>query len=210
MLLAAPSARADVFLSMNLSFNNPSNFNSGGTWKIVAKTTNQYGLAGLLLKVTGINFVPATGFIVPPGLDEAGTPPIKGQYSVSGGIHELIVGSDLVPPHTLYIGVIGSPSAYVDPAGITLYGANPNLGSFTGGVEIATGSFNAGTVPAWAATNLMDNNVFTTASGLPIAGAPMQTTVRFISIVPESPAIPFAAAAIVAIAAAVVSVRRLK
>ena len=55
----------------------------------------------------------------------------------------------------LGVGVPGSsfPSTYVDPVGIAALAGNPNLGSFTGGVELATGTFNPGDVPALIASS---------------------------------------------------------
>ncbi len=84
------------------------------------------------------------------------------------------------------MGVVGGPfpTTYVDDPRLVLYPGNPNLGSFTGGVELVTGTFNPGFVPAWFGGSLTAGNVFTAPSGVgTVVFANTQTTVRY--LVPE-------------------------
>jgi hypothetical protein len=50
-----------IDLSLNVLYSNPSNVNSGGTWQLVAKSSN-FGIAGLQARVTGVS----TAFDVSP------------------------------------------------------------------------------------------------------------------------------------------------
>lgn len=173
---------ANVSLSLNLTFNTPGNFASGGTWLVVVKADDR-GLAAAALEfVAGtINFNPATGFVGPAGFEfqQSSTPP---------GRIDILDGDDPNPPRTLDVGVIGGPfpTTYVDPPNLAIYPGNPNLGSFSGGVRLITGTFNPGVVPTWfpGPGNVTDANVYTAPSGLgTVVDANTQTTVRY--IVPE-------------------------
>ena len=145
MLVSQTSAQAaNVWLSLNLQFNTPGNVNSGGTWTTVAKA-DERGLAAANMQLANVNFSAATGFIAPSQLE------IK-MTLVNGLRREVLVADDPSnPPPTLDVGVIGGPfpSTYVDAPGLVPFGGNPNLGSFTGGVALATGTFNPGIVPQW-------------------------------------------------------------
>lgn len=138
---SSAASAANIWLSLNLEFNSSGDSNSGGTWTAVAKADPQ-GLAGASLYLTNANF---GSFLAPPELD------IQLQ-STFGTVRNVVVGDDLQPPLPLGIGVIGSsfPSSYVDPAGLVPIMGYPDLGSFTGGVALATGTFDPGVLPDWA------------------------------------------------------------
>lgn len=110
----------------------------------------------------------------------------------------------MTPPYPLGIGVIGSsfPSTYVDPVGIVPFGGNPNFGSFTGGVALATGTFAPGVVPNWtpSGVNVTDANVFTGAAPAPVVDADTLLTVRW--VVPEPATLGLAGVALIGLIAA--------
>lgn len=191
-LAATTASAASLSLSMNLTFNTPGNPLSGGTWKVVGKA-DERGLAGVTMRLDNINFN-ATGFLAPAGFEvrEFATIP------AGGTIIEIVEGDDL-SSKTLDVGVIGGPvpSSYVDAPGLAPIMGNPSLGSFTGGVELATGTFNAGVVPTWVSA---DANVFSTAAGQPAVAASVQQTVR--AVVPEPATLGLAGVALVGLIAA--------
>jgi hypothetical protein len=143
-LLAGHAQADNLWLSLNLEFNDPTDIDSGGTWTVVAKAGRR-GIAGVVLSfdATSLNFNPATGFLTPSvwTIESSG---------VLGMRLETVQGDDLVSP-VYDVGVIGGtfPSLYVDDPNLVVFGANPDLGSFTGGVELVIGSFNVGVIPAW-------------------------------------------------------------
>ena len=83
------------------------------------------------------------------------------------------------------------PSSYVDP-NLMPFGGYPDLGSFTGGIALATGSFDPGMVPDWefglpGSTDETDANLYS-ISGFPVVSADnVFLTVR--NVVPEPSAI---------------------
>lgn len=191
-LTATTASAASVSLSMNLTFNTPGNSLSGGTWKVVAKA-DERGLAAVAMRLDNINFN-ASGFLAPAGFEvrEFATIP------AGGTIIEIVEGDDIFSSKTLDVGVIGGPfpSSYVDAPGLAPYLANPNLGSFTGGVELAGGTFNAGVVPTWVSALA---NVFSTGGGQPAIAASVQQTVR--TVVPEPATLGLGGMALVALVA---------
>jgi hypothetical protein len=176
LLVGSASAR-NVWISLNLEFNNPLNFNSGGTWTVVAKA-DELGLAGLVLEFdsSSVNFNPATGFLTPAGFEVQ-------MSQVWGLMLETVQGDDMVNP-TLGVSKIGSsyPSTYVDNPNLMLWGSNPDLGSFTGGVKMVTGTFDPGDIPAWYANGSQNGaNVFF-GPGPSAVMATLTTTVRYVGI----------------------------
>lgn len=176
LCVSSVAAAQTVDLSLNLDFDTPGDLNSGGTWLAVA-TADEFGLAGISFLLDDANF--AGDFLVSDTV-----------FSVAlsqtvGTVIEIVNGSDLVAP-VLGVGVPGSsfPSSYVDPVGIAPLPGSPDLGSFTGGVELATGTFNPGLVPALlesSGTLGAGANIFN-ASGAAIM-ANLNLTVR--TVVPE-------------------------
>jgi len=76
---------------------------------------------------------------------------------------------------------------YIDDPLLTIYDSYPDLGSFTGGVELVTGTFGS-IVPDWydvEPTNRTGANVFLSVPWSPgsISGATVSTMVRY--VVPE-------------------------
>lgn len=189
LFFQATAQAANVWLSLNLQFNTPGNITSGGTWTTVAKADPQ-GLAGVSMNLAGTTF---GSFLAPPQLDVQ-------MQTGNTTLRNVVVGDGLNPPYPLGIGVIGSsfPSTYVDPVGIVPFGANPNYGSFTGGVALATGTFAPGVVPNW--TGVSDANLFTGASPAPVVNADTLLTVRW--VVPEPATLGLAGVALVGLIAA--------
>jgi hypothetical protein len=187
-LVAPTASAANVSLSMNLTFNTPGNTLSGGTWKVVGKA-DERGLAGVAMKLDNINFN-SSGFLAPAGFE------VK-VFQANGTVIEIVEGDDL-SSKTLDVGVIGGPfpSSYVDAPGLAPFMGNPNLGSFTGGVELATGTFNAGVVPTWVSAFA---NVFSSGAGQPAITASVQRTVR--SVIPEPATLGLAGMALVGLIA---------
>ncbi|QDT70875.1 PEP-CTERM sorting domain-containing protein [Lacipirellula limnantheis] len=189
----APARAANVWFSLNLQFNTPGNVNSGGTWTTVAKADPQ-GIAAANMYLANTTF---GSFLAPPQLDvqmQVGTTTIR----------NIVTGDSLTPPYPLGIGVIGSsfPSTYVDPVGIVPFGGNPNYGSFSGGVALATGTFAPGVIPNWTSSrvSVTDANVFTGPAPAPVMDADTLLTVRW--VVPEPATLGLASIAIVGLIAA--------
>lgn len=179
-LAGGTAVGGDISLSVNLEFINPGDFSSGGTWTAVAKAEER-GIAGLVMMFedASLNFNPATGFLTPIGFEVEAS-------AVFGLRLEIVQGDDLVDP-TLDVGVIGGtyPSTYVDDPNLVLLGSNPDLGSFTGGVALATGTFDPSDIPAWFddGSDFSIGNLFSDAVGTVVAADNVFTTVRY--IVPE-------------------------
>jgi hypothetical protein len=182
---------ANVWFSMNLQFNTPGNVNSGGTWTTVAKA-DPYGIAGVSMYLANTTF---GSFLAPPEF------PVRFQ-SGNTTLRNLAIGDDLVGPRPVGIGVIGSsfPSTYVDPVGLVPYGGNPNFGSFSGGVALATGTFVPGVVPNWASAvnDSTDANILD-ANSTPV-DANVLLTVRY--VVPEPATLGLAGVALIGLIAA--------
>jgi hypothetical protein len=157
----------------------------------VAKADPQ-GIAGVSMYLANTSF---GAFLAPPEF------PIQLQTG-NTTLRNFAIGDDLSGPRPLGIGVIGSsfPSTYVDPVGLIPFGGNPNFGSFTGGVALATGTFAPGVVPNWATSgiNSTDANIFNAAS-IPV-DADVLLTVR--STIPEPATLGLAGMALIGLIAA--------
>ncbi len=194
-VLPVLASAATISLSLNLDFNDPNNFSSGGDWTIVAKADEQ-GIAGIVLNLddSTLNFSTATGFLTPVGFEVEET-------AVFGLRREIVLGDDGSVP-TLDVGVIGGsfPSIYVDDPNLLLYGANPDLGAFSGGVELAMGTFNPGVVPEWFddGSDFSIGNLFDSTASV-IGPITADTTIRYLAApIPEpSAALVFTAGALV-------------
>ncbi len=179
LLISNCAVAANVDLSLNLEFTSPADMTSGGTWIAVAKA-DEKGLAGIAFLVEGGNDDASS--LVPAGASFD----VFETQSV-GPVIEVVVGNDLAAP-AFDVGVIGGTfvSSYVDPAGITILPGQSDLGSFTGGVLLATGTFDPGVTP-----NLIDMsgtldqgaNVFNVDMSGSVLAATLNTTVR--ALVPE-------------------------
>jgi hypothetical protein len=188
---------ASAWFSLNLEFNDPADFGSGGTWTVVAKA-DERGLAAALLALnqTSLNFDPATGFLTPVGfeVEESGNP---------GGLFLEILEGDLVFSPTIDVGVVGGtyPSSYVDDPNLIVFGSNPDLGSFSGGVPLATGSFDPGDIPAWYSSGPDSTaaNVYLVPNPVNASPATVFTTVRYVGI-PEPSSLLMAGVGILAFA----------
>jgi hypothetical protein len=179
VLLATHAAADNAWFSLNLEFNQPGDLNSGGTWTVVAKADRR-GLASAVLsfQASSLNFNPATGFLTPAvwEIEQTGTFGLR---------LETVQGDNIFTGFTYDVGVIGGtyPSTYVDDPDLVPLGSNPDLGSFTGGVALVTGSFNAGDIPTWwVGADSTDANLFT-GSGSQVVAPAIHLTVRH--IVPE-------------------------
>jgi len=215
----AAASAANISLSLNLEFNSPNDFNSGGTWTVVAKA-DERGIAGAVLELTNVNFDLDTGFLAPVifySLNDLAPNPALIEYdaagfNVYGRIQSGQTEASAFQLNTEFsrrfydVGVIGGAThpgengtpavapgiasrqvpwgTYMDDPRLTLFGANPDLGSFTGGVAIATGAFNVDAVPGWgSAPELTGGNVWPSTTSLPAIPATVFTTVRY--VVPE-------------------------
>lgn len=186
----------NAYFSLNLEFNDPNDFSSGGIWTAVGKV-DEFGLAGVSLVLTDLNFDESTGFLAPEEYA------IQQAAFFGGIILNVVIGDDGAGPPLLGVGVIGSswPSDYVDDPNLMSFGGYLDLGSFTGGVALATGTFDPGAVPDW--TVLPGNpeptaaNLYT-SSGFPVVAAETQLTVR--NAVPEPSAFVLLGMAIVSVA----------
>jgi len=176
---AVPAEAAEIDLSLNLAFNDTNDLNSGGTWTIVGKADEQ-GIAGLSIYVDGtqMSFDLNSGYVIPDTVFEVQRSNLEFNPNVAR--IEFVLGDDL-SDITLDVGVVGGsyPSTYVDAPDILLVGSNPDLGSFSGGVELLTGTFAPGQLPDWDTGH--GGNVFI---GTQAIGATVNTTVR-ITGVPE-------------------------
>lgn len=196
LAIHAEASAATVWLSLNLAFNSPGDPTSGGTWTAVAKADPQ-GIYGVEMYIANVNFNGT--FLSPPQFDIQ-------QYSgpaANPNIRRFIFLT-VTQPHPLGIGVIGSsfPSTYVDPAGLIPYGANPDYGSFTGGVALATGTFNAGLAPNWTSSSgdVSVAGVFTGPSPAPLIVADTLLTVRY--VIPEPATLGLACMGLIGLIAA--------
>lgn len=180
VLLASHATADNAWLSLNLEFNQPGDFNSGGNWTVVAKADRR-GFAGVVLSFdsSSLNFNPATGFLTPAVWEIE-------ESAVFGLRFETVQGDILgIGSPTYDIGVIGGtyPSTYVDDPGLVPLGSNPHLGSFTGGIALVTGTFSAGDIPTWwAGAESTDANIFT-GNGFQVVGPAILLTVRH--VIPE-------------------------
>ncbi|MGI9430276.1 MAG: PEP-CTERM sorting domain-containing protein [Bythopirellula sp.] len=159
-----------------MEFNDPTDFTSGGSWTVVGKADEQ-GIAAVVLALDDLLF--ANGFLIPADVFQ-----LRLSQTIGSAI-EIVNISDLVAP-VLDVGVIGGtyPSSYVDDPLLMILGGNPDLGSFSGGVEIVTGTFDPGQAPDFTTIVPIDSttagNVFD-GSGAVVA-ASVATTVRFVGV----------------------------
>ena len=171
------AAADNAWFSLNLEFNDPADFGSGGTWTVVAKA-DERGLSAAVLEfvASSLNFNAATGFLTPAGfeIEESG---------IFGMKLEIVQADNLSNP-TYDVGVIGGtyPSTYVDDPNLNVFGANPDLGSFTGGVELVTGSFDVGDIPAWWTAFEPTAAALFTGVGDDTIPASVELTVRYVGI----------------------------
>lgn len=194
---ASTASAASVSLSMNLVFNTPSDFNSGGSWRIVAKA-DERGIAGVAANLFNINAA-SISFLAPQFETQQLTfvDDVDDFYTFGVG--------DNSAAKTLDLGVIGGsvPSSYVDAPGTLIYPGNPDLGSFTGGIELASGTFDPGVVPYWVAGPTNQSNtafVYAAPNGDVSTGVFVARTIRY--AVPEPATLGLAGVALVGIVAA--------
>lgn len=214
---------ANIWLSLNLTYNVPGDVSSGGSWKVVGKA-DERGIAAVVLQLRNVNFDLSSGFLAPAifySLDDLTPNPLSLSYDAAGfnaygaiqvGRIELVaIQGDTQFNRRLYdVGVIGGATSpgqngtpavapgiasrqtpwgtYADDPRLLTLGGNPDLGSFTGGVEIAAGTFDVGDAPGWGISPLVtDGNVWSTTSSLPATDAAVFLTIRH--IVPEPSAL---------------------
>ncbi len=167
----------NAWFSLNLEFNDPTDFGSGGTWTVVAKA-DERGFAAVILSLTAstVNFNAATGFLTPAGFEVE-------QSGTFGLRLETVQGDNLSNP-TYDVGVIGGtyPSTYVDNPNLVIFGVNPDLGSFTGGVELVTGTFDAGDIPTWWTGADPTSALVFTGNGTQVIDVTERLTVRYVGI----------------------------
>ena len=190
LTLASGATAGDISLSLNLEFNTQGDLNSGGAWTVVAKAEER-GIAALVVIFldSSLNFDPNSGFFLSDVFEIQAS-------KVSGLELEIVQGQDLDPNVTLDVGVIGGtfPSAYVDDPDLAILGANPDLGSFTGGVELVTGSFDPGDLPEWI-TGALAGNLYVDPGAVVTAADNVFITVRH--LVPEPASLALLSLAVV-------------
>jgi len=185
MTLAGNASAQFVNVSLDLSFNDPADFNSGGDWTVVAATFGggTLGLSDISLLISDADF--SGDFLVPSSIFP------DTESSFIGNVLQIETGADLANP-VFGVGVVGGPllSTFVDPVGIAPFGDNLDLGSFTGATPIASGSFAPGNIPEFVPIlgtpdgNLFsDSIVFVDSGG--IVSTIFQSTVRSVAVVPE-------------------------
>ena len=143
-LISLPAWAGDANFSLNLEFNDLDDFSSGGTWTAVAKV-DDYGLAGASLYLS-----PAAifgSFLAPPEYA------VQAYSDFGGVVLNITVGDDLAGTPLIGAGVIGSswPSNYPTEPNLAQFGGSPDLGSFAGGIALATGSCTTGPIPGGVA-----------------------------------------------------------
>jgi hypothetical protein len=162
-----------IDLSLNVFYSSPSDVNSGGTWLLVAKSSN-FGIAGLTTRVTGISaptdFAPratVNGSNV-AGFNADALVPIPPSQSTPGYIEldfnqaQLDLGGN--PEQSAFYGVgqltNGAPNYAAKPAGSNSEG--PLFTSLTAPQHIpwATGDFFGN--PAWATGAVLAGGTFAT------------------------------------------------
>ncbi len=190
LTLASGATAGNVSLSINLEFNTLGDLSSGGDWTVVAKAEER-GIAGVVMRFldSSLNFDPNTGFFLSDVFE------VK-QSAVFGLELEIVQGQDLDPNVTLDVGVIGGtfPTAYVDDPDLAILGSNPDLGSFTGGVELVTGSFDPGDLPEWI-SGAQFANLFVDPGAVVTAADNVFITVRH--VVPEPTSLALLSLAVV-------------
>ncbi len=153
-----PAANAQTIdVSLNVFYSNPFNTNSGGTWEIVAKSSN-FGIANLGLQINNINFNAALegprGIIggEPVGfsnLDQSLTdifvaqiPAFSGQTGIFYGVGTIANGEpgDIGPAITGLTSPAGIPWAIGDAF---------NDSAWNTAATLASGTFNANLTPAF-------------------------------------------------------------
>jgi hypothetical protein len=194
VLLASHAAADNAWFSLNLEFNQQGDFNSGGTWTVVAKADRR-GFAGVVLsfQASSLNFNPATGFLTPGEFEEE-------ESGLFGMRFETVQGDIIgVGSPTYDIGVVGGtyPSSYVDHPGLTEMPGQPDLGSFTDGVPLVTGTFNVGDIPTWwTGSDQTDANLYT-GTGFQVVAPSVFLTSRH--IVPEPTSFALLAGSLLAV-----------
>lgn len=177
--LAAEASASEVAVTLDLEFNTPGDTNSGGTWTAVAKA-DERGLAGIRLTIADVNFDVNTGFLAPASFEQ--------QFEFPNVLFlDLFAGDNLSTP-VLDVGVIGSwPTNYPNDDGLVPLSGNLDLGTFAGGVALATGTFDPGDIPSWfdnrpVGNDFTDANLFV-APTPPVAAA--ESVLLTIRAVPE-------------------------
>jgi hypothetical protein len=193
VLLASHAAADNAWFSLNLEFNQPGDLSSGGTWTVVAKADRR-GLAGVVLsfEASSLNFNPATGFLTPAVWEVE-------ESDIFGLRLETSQGDNLSTGVTYDVGVVGGtfPSSYVDDPNLVPLGSNPDLGSFTGGVPLVTGTFNAGDIPAWWTGPDPTTAILFTGTGTQVIDPAIHLTVRH--IIPEPTSLALLAGSLLAV-----------
>ena len=196
--LGASSATAAlVAVSLNLTFNTPNDFNSGGAWRMVAKA-DERGIFAMGVNLFNID-AGSTNFLAP--LFETQ------QLTFVDDVDDFYAynAADDPAAKTLDLGVIGGsiPSSYVDAPGTMIYPGSVDLGSFTGGIELASGTFSPGVVPIWINGPTSGSNtalVYNAPDGNATTGVFVQRTIRY--AIPEPATLGVAGVALIGLIAA--------
>jgi hypothetical protein len=131
-------AQATISASLNLRYTDPANPAEGGTWNLVAKTTDDDGIAALVVYLQNAGNAAGTTMATNIGaLTQVGNPPDDAILDRTGGVLEIVYGQDMTLAGTVFD--VGQPNfgprIQVDPLRNTTTWNNASL--------IASGAFGA-------------------------------------------------------------------
>jgi hypothetical protein len=173
-LLTAPLASGHTIdVSLNVFYSNPTNVNSGGTWELVAKSSDS-GIAGLSLLLTNITTAQNEG---PRGTVNGTDPAGFGQFFNTFnplGFRNVTIGQVPLPPSTIgsgeeqsvfyRIGTLtnGAPNYPTKPPGTNSIG--PAFTSLTNVLDVPWATGDTFADPAWSTAAKLASGSF--AAGL--------------------------------------------
>lgn len=149
-----------IDLRLGVTYADPGDAQSGGTFEVSALSTGGDGIAGLAARLTGVQLLPGIDSIVTPttynwitsiNTDDGPAPPILDRGS---GITEVLLGQDVSAPADLVMdigGGAGTPGAQ---------GPDPFGEGFDEAALLITGTFLPGETPAFSDEIPSAGNVF--------------------------------------------------
>lgn len=190
---ATPAAGQSIDLRLNVFYTDKTDASQGGSWEVRAISSGQ-GISAVSFGLTGVDSVTSqvpTGEVNGAGVVNAGFQ-FFDAFDLSGDVTQVVAAqapvplSGAVPTGAFFgVGVVanGSPSFNNQPAGTNSLSGSPSLGDlqnfsgawaatpdpfdtlFDSGATIATGTFAAGSLPAFATgQGALTGQVFTSFS----------------------------------------------
>jgi len=167
---AAAPGPPELDLRLGLVFNDPSDDQSGGFFHLTAKTSDGGGIAGLAVRLDGVDSnVPATPTLVSPetfgwfesiATSNGPVPPI---LDLGDGVTELLLGQDVSEPPAGLVYEIGNGAGTPGTQG-----ADPFGEGFDDAALLATGTFSPGTIPTFDADLAAAASVFLAAGAVAV------------------------------------------